>query len=263
MQTSSQAILPKPERVDILGVKISAINMHAALDSIAAWIARREPNYVTVTPLHAIIDANEQPDLIPIFNASGLTTPDGMSIVWLLKWSGCKNVSRVYGPDLMQSVCDLSQEKGWKHFLYGGEEGVVELLAAALLRRFPKLQIVGTYTPPFRPLTSEEDLEVKGRVLRSGADIVWVGISSPKQERWMHAQCGQISAPVLIGVGAAFDFLSGRKKQAPRWVQRSGLEWLFRLVSEPRRLWRRYAQYVRVVPKLAWAALTQRKRRER
>jgi N-acetylglucosaminyldiphosphoundecaprenol N-acetyl-beta-D-mannosaminyltransferase len=227
---------PPHERVDILGVQVSAINMDIALATVEAWIANRESHYVTVTPLHAIIDANEQPELMPMFNGSGMTTPDGMSIVWLLKWRGYRHVSRVYGPDLMLAVCDRSQQQGWKHFLYGGAEGVAGALEAALVKRFPKLQVVGKYTPPFRPLTSEEDAEVKRRIDESGADIVWVGISTPKQERWMVEHCGVVKAPVMFGVGAAFDFLSGRKSQAPRWIQRSGLEWRFRLATEPRRL---------------------------
>jgi N-acetylglucosaminyldiphosphoundecaprenol N-acetyl-beta-D-mannosaminyltransferase len=247
---SPQSSVPSHERVDILGVKVSAINMEMALETVESWIANREPRYVTVTPLHAIIDANEQPELMPMFNGSGMTTPDGMSIVWLLKWKGYRHVDRVYGPDLMLAVCDRSQERGWKHFLYGGAEGVAADLESALVKRFPKLQVVGRYTPPFRPLTPEEDAEVKRQIDASGADIVWVGISTPKQERWMVEHCGKVSAPVMFGVGAAFDFLSGRKSQAPRWIQRSGLEWLYRLATEPRRLWRRYAKYLTAVPRL-------------
>jgi N-acetylglucosaminyldiphosphoundecaprenol N-acetyl-beta-D-mannosaminyltransferase len=178
-----------------------------------------------------------------LFNESGLTTPDGMSIVWLLKFHGYRNVSRVYGADLMLEVCRISEDKRWRHFFYGGAPGVADALADRLLARFPKLQIAGKYSPPFRPLTVAEDIDVRQRIAASHADIVWVGISSPKQEQWMAEHIGKLSAPVLIGVGAAFDFLSGRKRQAPRWVQRSGLEWLFRLATEPGRLWRRYAQY--------------------
>jgi N-acetylglucosaminyldiphosphoundecaprenol N-acetyl-beta-D-mannosaminyltransferase len=230
------------ERVDIMGVHVSAINMDDALAAIGEWIDNRDPHYVCVTPLHAIIDANEQPDLKEIFNGSGMTTPDGMAIVWTLKLRGYRNVSRVYGPDLMRAVSARSEETGWRHFLYGGADGVAQELSATLQRRYPRMSIVGTYTPPFRPLTAEEDADLRRRIESSGADIVWVGISTPKQERWMSEHVG-IGAPVLIGVGAAFDFLSGRKKHAPRWIQRSGAEWLFRLAMEPRRLWRRYVRY--------------------
>ena len=176
-------------------------------------------------------------------NASGLTTPDGMAIVWLLRLQGHRRVSRVYGPDLMLSLCRHGLERGIRHFLYGGDKGVVEELSASLLTRFPGLQIVGTHTPPFGELTEEEDRQAVESINACNPDIVWVGLSTPKQERWMAVHLGRIEAPVMIGVGAAFDFLSGRKRQAPRWMQRAGLEWLFRLASEPRRLWPRYRRY--------------------
>lgn len=183
------------------------------------------------------------PELRRIFNRSGLTTPDGMAIVWLLRLQGFSQVERVYGPDLMQAVCKRSAETGWRHYFYGGTPGVAEQLAEKLKTQSPGLQIAGMYSPPFRELTPEEDREMIARINEARPDIVWVGIGSPKQELWMSRHLGQVDAPVLIGVGAAFDFLSGRKRQAPRWIQRSGFEWLFRLGSEPKRLWRRYADY--------------------
>jgi N-acetylglucosaminyldiphosphoundecaprenol N-acetyl-beta-D-mannosaminyltransferase len=230
-------------RVNILGVRVSAVNMHQTLETVAGWIERRDPHYVCVTPAHVVMDCHWQPGLRRLFNKSGLTTPDGMSIVWLLKMMGHRSVERVYGADLMQETCRLSLERGWRHFFYGGEEGTAEQLAGRLSARFPGLQIAGTHSPPFRSLTDEEERNMRKRIDSSRADIVWVGISSPKQEQWMSRNAGKLSAPVLIGVGAAFDFLSGRKEQAPRWIQRAGLEWIFRLATEPRRLWRRYAQY--------------------
>jgi N-acetylglucosaminyldiphosphoundecaprenol N-acetyl-beta-D-mannosaminyltransferase len=230
-------------RLNILGVHVSAINMCQALETIDGWLARRESHYVCVTPAHVIMDCYWNPDLRSLFNASGLTTPDGMSIVWLLKLHGYRNVSRVYGADLMLEVCRISEAKQWRHFFYGGAPSVADALADRLLARFPHLQIAGIYSPPFRPLTDAENRAITERINASQADIVWIGISSPKQEQWMAAHSGTVGAPVMIGVGAAFDFLSGRKKQAPAWVQRAGLEWLFRLGSEPRRLWRRYSQY--------------------
>jgi N-acetylglucosaminyldiphosphoundecaprenol N-acetyl-beta-D-mannosaminyltransferase len=214
-----------------------------ALMALEAWIHRRELHYVTVTPAHAVMDAYHDPELRRILNASGMTTPDGMAIVWLLKLKGHKHVSRVYGPDLMLETCWAGLERGYRHFLYGGADGVAEALATALRARFPMLQVVGTHTPPFRDLTDDEDQAAVERINRAQPDIVWVGLSTPKQERWMAAHLGLIQAPVMIGVGAAFDFLSGRKPQAPRWMQLSGLEWLFRLATEPRRLWPRYRQY--------------------
>jgi N-acetylglucosaminyldiphosphoundecaprenol N-acetyl-beta-D-mannosaminyltransferase len=140
----------------------------------------------------------------------------------------------------MLALCERSVGRGYRHFFYGGAEGVPERLAASLQQRFPGLLVVGTYSPPFRPLTSEEDVQVVQMINEAAPDVVWVGLGSPKQDQWMAAHVGQLAAPVLIGVGAAFDFHAGRKKQAPLWMQRSGLEWLFRLLTEPRRLWRRY-----------------------
>ncbi len=230
-------------RVDILGVEIDAINMGDAVGAIGGWIQRREPTYVCLVPAHSVMEARRDEEYRRTLNGSGLTTPDGMSIVWLLKLRGHRKVQRVYGPDLMLEICRVSVEAGWSHFLYGGEEGVAEDLASILESRSPGLRIAGTHSPPFRQLTPEEDAEVSRRIEQSGAEVVWVGIGSPRQERWIAEHAGKVGAPVLIGVGAAFDFLSGRKPQAPRWIQRAGLEWLFRLATEPRRLWRRYAEY--------------------
>jgi len=222
---------------------MSAISMPIALCMIDGWIRQCEQHFVAVTPAHAVMDAYRDPELRRIFNASGLTTPDGMAIVWILKLQGFREVSRVYGPDLMLETCRAGLEPGYRHFLYGGAEEVAGALAEALRARFPGLSIVGTHTPPFRDLTEAEDRSVVEQINAAGPDIVWVGLSTPKQERWMAAHLGRIQAPVMIGVGAAFDFLSGRKPQAPNWMQRSGLEWLFRLGTEPRRLWPRYRQY--------------------
>jgi N-acetylglucosaminyldiphosphoundecaprenol N-acetyl-beta-D-mannosaminyltransferase len=230
-------------RVDILGVRVSAVHLEQALTTIAGWIERRDPHYVCVTPAHVIMDCHWNPELRPLLNRSGMTTPDGMSIVWLLKMMGHRSVERVYGADLMMETCRRGLAFGWRHFFYGGREDTAERLAGRLSARLPGLQIAGMYAPPFRPLSDAEEREVRQRIDSSRADLIWVGISSPKQEQWMARNTGKVSAPVLIGVGAAFDFLSGRKRQAPRWMQRGGMEWLFRLATEPRRLWRRYAQY--------------------
>jgi N-acetylglucosaminyldiphosphoundecaprenol N-acetyl-beta-D-mannosaminyltransferase len=230
-------------RGNILGIHIDAINMGQALETIGGWLARRESHYVCVTPAHVVMDCRRDPGLRAVINNSGLTTPDGMSIVWLLKLRGFRNVGRVSGPDLMTAVCRVSETRRWRHFFYGGAPGVAEALAGRLRTGFPKLQIAGSYCPPFRPLSAVEDRDAVDRINASNADIVWMGISSPRQDAWMAEHIGKINAPVMIGVGAAFDFLSGRKRRAPRWIQRAGMEWLFRLASEPRRLWRRYAQY--------------------
>ncbi len=230
-------------RVNILGVGVSAIKMAWALAAFDEWIEKHSQNYVCVTPAHAIMDCYYDPRLRAIFNASGLVTPDGMAIVWLLKLHGQRGVGRTYGPDLMRDTCKSSVAKGWRHFLYGGEAGVPERLQSKLEAEYPGIQIVGTRSPPFRPLTEQEDREIVAQINKARPDIIWVGISTPKQEKWMYDHLGKVNASVLVGVGAAFDFLSGRKLQAPRWVQHFGLEWLFRLITEPRRLWPRYARY--------------------
>ncbi len=227
-------------RANILGVGISAINLETALRTIGGWISRREPQYVCLTSVNGVIESQWDEELRRIHNAAGLVTPDGMPLVWLSRLMGYPYVGRVYGPDLMLAVCERSAEQGCRHFFYGGAPGVAEKLVVRLQSRFPGLKVTGVYSPPFRPLTSEEDQALGERINAAGPDIVWVGISTPKQERWMVEHVGRISAPVLIGVGAAFDFHAGLKRQAPSWMQISGLEWLFRLMTEPRRLWRRY-----------------------
>ncbi|HUP19951.1 MAG TPA: WecB/TagA/CpsF family glycosyltransferase [Gemmatimonadota bacterium] len=227
-------------RTNVLGVGVSAVDMADALRAIEGWVEARTPRYVCVTGVHGVMESQRDPELRRIHNAAGLVTPDGMPLVWLSRLAGHRHVRRVYGPDLMLAVCARSVERGWRHFLYGGAEGVPELLAERLGERFPGLEIVGVCSPPFRPLTPEEDTEIVTRIQRTRPDFVWVGLSTPKQERWMHAHVERIGVPVLLGVGAAFDFHAGLKPQAPGWIQRAGLEWLFRMLTEPRRLARRY-----------------------
>jgi N-acetylglucosaminyldiphosphoundecaprenol N-acetyl-beta-D-mannosaminyltransferase len=230
----------KHKRVNVLSVGVSAINMTQALDIIGGWITHRQPNYVCVTGVHGVMESQRDESLRHIHNTAGLVTPDGMPLVWLSRLQGRRHVGRVYGPDLMLELCERSVSKGYRHFLYGGSEEALEQLASNLQQRFPGLQVVGKYSPPFRPLTDEEDNQVVQMINETNPDIVWVGLSTPKQERWMASHMRRLTAPVLLGVGAAFDFHAGLKKQAPQWMQRSGLEWLFRLATEPRRLGPRY-----------------------
>jgi N-acetylglucosaminyldiphosphoundecaprenol N-acetyl-beta-D-mannosaminyltransferase len=230
-------------RVNILGIKVSAIDMPRTVETIDAWLVRREHHYVCLATAHSVMASRNDPTLITILNQSGLTVPDGMALVWLLKLQKHPETKRVYGPDLMLEVCRYSLPKKWRHFFYGGNPGMAEQLARRLTDRFPGLEVAGFYSPPFRPLNPEEDQDIIQRISDSHADIVWVGTGSTKQERWMADHVGKLQAPVLLGVGASFDFLSGNKPQAPRWLQGLGLEWLFRLLTEPRRLGKRYAQY--------------------
>jgi N-acetylglucosaminyldiphosphoundecaprenol N-acetyl-beta-D-mannosaminyltransferase len=228
------------ERVNILGVGVSAINMTLSLRTIGAWINADDHQYICVRDVHGVMESQRDEALRQIHNHAGMVTPDGMPLVWLSRWMGHRHVDRVYGPELMLALCEYGLEKGYRHYLYGGAEGVPERLAEALQKVCPGLQIAGMYSPPFRPLTDDESDQVVARINTAEPHIVWVGLSTPKQERWMAAHVGALDANVLIGVGAAFDFIAGTKRQAPRWIQRSGLEWLYRLVQEPRRLWRRY-----------------------
>ena len=229
-----------PARCNVLGVGISAVNLDLATKVIDGWIASREPNYVCITGVHGVMESQSDHKLRDIHNAAGMVTPDGMPMVWLNHLAGNKEVSRVYGPDLMLKVCGEGVAKGIKHYFFGGADGVADLLASRLSARFPGLRVVGTFCPPFRKMTAEEDAALINSIDASEADIVWVGLSTPKQERWMSEHIGRIKAPVFIGVGAAFDFHAGLKKQAPRWMQKSGTEWFYRLCTEPRRLWKRY-----------------------
>jgi N-acetylglucosaminyldiphosphoundecaprenol N-acetyl-beta-D-mannosaminyltransferase len=234
-------------RVDILGVKVNSINMQQAISMILYWVINRIPRYVCVTAAHVIMDTLDSSELRSIYEASGMTAPDGMSLVWFIKLKRHKHVSRVYGPDLLLNMCEATSSLGFRHYFYGAKPGVADQLVLNLKHKYPDLQIAGTFSPPFGCLTPEEDQSIISRINATNPDIVWVGLSNPKQDRWIASHVGKLNAPVLIAVGAAFDFLSGNKKQAPKWIQNIGFEWLFRLCTEPRRLWRRYARYPKFV----------------
>lgn len=226
--------------INILGTGVSAVNMPLALQVIDEWIKARTPHYVCVTGVHGVMESRSDETLRKIHNQAGMVTPDGMPLVWVSHLLGHRQVRRVCGPDFFPEVCRTSLEKGYRHFFYGGAPGVAEKLAASMRERFPGIEIVGTYCPPFRALTPEEDDAVVKMIQEARPDIVWVGISTPKQERWMAEHVNRLNVPVLVGVGAVFDFHSGLKKRAPRWMQTSGTEWIYRLVTDYKRLWKRY-----------------------
>jgi len=228
------------KRVNVLGVGISVLNLPSALEAIAAAVRERRKGYICVTGVHGVMEAQDDSAFKKILNGAFLCTPDGMPMVWAGKLAGHKEMSRVYGPDLMLDICAWSETSGAKHFFYGGADGVAELLSHKLREKFPKLQVVGTYTPPFRPLNEAEVKGLQETIAATRPDFFWVGLSTPKQEKFMAEFLPKLDATLMLGVGAAFDFHSGRVSQAPRWMQRSGLEWLYRLCSEPRRLWKRY-----------------------
>jgi N-acetylglucosaminyldiphosphoundecaprenol N-acetyl-beta-D-mannosaminyltransferase len=194
------------------------------------------------------------PALKRILNRSFMTTPDGMPLVWMGRLQGRKNMGRVYGPDFLLEMCRLSIARGYKNFFYGGRPGIAERLSARLKQRFPGLDVVGTYAPPFRPLSDREEEQLTALVEEAKPDIFWVGLGSPKQERFMAQHCGKLTCKLMVGVGAAFDFHSGAIKEAPRWLHGTGLQWVHRLAQEPQRLWRRY---LTCVPAFLWRSSLQ------
>jgi N-acetylglucosaminyldiphosphoundecaprenol N-acetyl-beta-D-mannosaminyltransferase len=223
----------------ILGMRVDATSYEHAAQEILRWAHEGESRYVCVATVNNVIEAYDDREYGAIMEAADLVTPDGMPLVWGLRLLGVGAATRVYGPDLTPIVCQLAAEQGVPVGFYGGARGVLEELTTKLGREFAELKVAYRASPPFRPLTPDEERRTVEDLNRSGARILFVGLGTPKQERWMAAHRNDVNA-VMLGVGAAFDFLAGRKRQAPRLVQRLGLEWLHRLVHEPRRLWRRY-----------------------
>jgi N-acetylglucosaminyldiphosphoundecaprenol N-acetyl-beta-D-mannosaminyltransferase len=227
--------------VKILGVRVDAVQIPDVIAQMEEWIRERNTcRYIAVTGMHGVTEAQHDARFKTILNSAALVVPDGMPLVWLSRLRGRGLKRRVYGPELMLRFCEETVRRGYRHFLYGGAAGVPEKLAETLASRFPGVEVAGTYSPPFRPLTEEEDAQIVASIRQAAPDVLWVGLSTPKQERWMHEHRERLNVPVLVGVGAAFDINSGRIRQAPRWMREHGLEWLFRLLQEPRRLWRRY-----------------------
>jgi N-acetylglucosaminyldiphosphoundecaprenol N-acetyl-beta-D-mannosaminyltransferase len=236
--------LGAPPAHPVLDVPLALTDYEGTLDWIDRAVAAEHRGYICAANTHTVTAAQEDADLRAALLAADLNVPDGQPLVWALNLLGNSLSDRVYGPDLMDRACERAARSGLRFYLYGGRnQGALAQLARNLRLRYPGLRIVGGYVPPFRTLTPDEEDAVAADVRRSGADVVWVGIGVPKQEKWMARMRPRLDAPVLVGVGAAFDFHAGLVTQAPGWVQRVGLEWLFRLVQEPRRLWRRYLRY--------------------
>lgn len=228
------------EVMEILGVKVNITNLSLAGETISDWIRCKQKTYVCIAPVSTIVDCQKDQQYRAIVNNAGMATPDGMPLVWLGKMRGEKIIERTYGPDLVLHLCNLSQEKGYRHYFYGSSPKTIQLLSQRLKERFPRLNIVGSFSPPVREAGSLESDDVLAQINSANPDILWVGLGSPKQDYWMCNHRSRLNVPVMIGIGAAFDFLAGTKRQAPVWMRRCGLEWLFRLLCEPRRLWRRY-----------------------
>ena len=231
--------LSPPSRFTVLGVPISAVNMTRAVDQIGGWIKGGEPRYVCAIDVHNVMRAQDMPQHMQALLGSAMNTPDGQPVATLGRLLG-HDVSRVCGPDLLSAVCERSIEEGWRHYFYGGADGVAEDLVVRLGERYPGLIVAGIDCPPFRALSADEKQAAVDRIRDARADIVWVGLGCPKQELWMQEHVSKLGHGVLIGIGAAFDFHTERVHRAPPWMRNNGLEWLHRLASEPRRLWRRY-----------------------
>jgi N-acetylglucosaminyldiphosphoundecaprenol N-acetyl-beta-D-mannosaminyltransferase len=213
------------------------------MEEIDRWFREGAREYVVFANVHGVMEGRRDEATRRAFNGAGLTVADGMPVVWMGRLAGHGSVRRVYGPDMVLLVCQEAARRGWSCFFYGGAPGVAGSLAAEMARRYPGLVVAGAHDPPFRPLSEAEDGEDVARLNASGADVVFVGLGCPKQELWMASHRSRLEAQVLLGVGAAFDFHTGRVRQAPRWMMAAGLEWSFRLAQEPSRLWRRYLVY--------------------
>ena len=231
--------LPLDSRL-ILGMRADRTSYQDSATRILGWAEGNESRYVCVANVHVTMESHDSADYRTIINAADLITPDGMPLVWALRLFGAHNATQVRGPTLIVHLLERAAAAGIGVGFYGGTPAVLKLLQGVCRERFPGLRIAYAYAPPFRPVTPSEDAEIVREINASGAGILFVGLGCPKQERWMGAHRGAVNA-VMLGVGAAFDFLAGVKPEAPVWMQRSGLEWCFRLASEPRRLWKRYA----------------------
>ncbi|HSW49227.1 MAG TPA: WecB/TagA/CpsF family glycosyltransferase, partial [Bryobacteraceae bacterium] len=226
----------------ILGMRVDRTSYPEAVARVLDWARAGESRYVCAASVNNVMEAHDSREFLEVMNRADLVTPDGMPLVWGLRMLGLRDATRVYGPDLTRAVLSAAERAGVPVGLYGATEGVLRKLLDAVRRDYPALKAPYAFAPPFRPLSPAEDEQVVRAIDASGAKILFIGLSTPKQERWMAAHRGRVPA-VMLGVGAAFDFLAGVKPQAPRWMQSSGLEWVFRLGAEPRRLWRRYLKH--------------------
>lgn len=226
----------------ILGMRVDTISLQRAAELVLGWAKNARSRYVCLANVHMVMEAHDSVQFRDVVNGADLVTPDGMPLAWGLRLLGVPGQERVSGPELMLRVCEAAAAEGVPVGLYGASQGTLEALCDNLQKRFPQIRVTYCYSPPFRPLTPAEDEEITERINASGARILFVGLGCPKQERWMAVHRGRVRA-VMLGVGAAFDFHAGRVRKAPVWVQNIGMEWLFRLCMEPRRLWRRYLKH--------------------
>ena len=227
-------------RANVLGVGVHAVNLHLASEMVESAVNSNRKGYVCVTGVHGVMEAQRDSGFKDILDRAMLVVPDGVPTVWIGRWEGYSDMGRVFGPDLMMEVCRRSVASGHTHFFFGGKPGIAEQLKQNFGNRFPGIRILGTYTPPFRPLSKAEKEELQNELSRLRPDIIWVGLSTPKQEKFMAENLDSLQCRLMIGVGAAFDLHTGQIKDAPNWVKVAGLQWFHRLCQEPSRLWKRY-----------------------
>ena len=230
-----------PYIMNVLGIKVNIIQISRVIEFMEGWIEKRDfGSYICISNMNDIAYSYKNRKIREAMNSAALSVPDGISLVLLARLYGIPLKRRVYGPDLMFEFFKATKHKEYSHFFYGSTEETLKFLIKNLKEKLPELKIAGFHSPPFRPLTEEEDREIIDTINRASPDVLWVGLGCPKQQLWMYEHKDKIRVPVMVGVGAAFDFLAGTKVQAPRWIRDNGVEWLFRLITEPRRLWKRY-----------------------
>ena len=229
-----------PQRANVLGVGIDVVDMEQALARVADALKSRRKGYVCFANVHGVMEAQRDPALENIYAGAMLAAPDGMPTVWVGRHQGHKNMVRVAGPDLMFEVISREEFQGYSHFLCGGKDGIAQELCDQLTVRCPEVQIIGAYTPPFGPMSQEQEKELVAVIDRLKPDIIWVGISTPKQERFMARYLPMLDTTLMFGVGAAFDFHTGRIADCDNWIKKAGLQWLHRLIQDPKHLWKRY-----------------------
>jgi N-acetylglucosaminyldiphosphoundecaprenol N-acetyl-beta-D-mannosaminyltransferase len=242
-----------PERVRVVSLDTTVIDIDPAMARITGWAQANESRYVCFSTVHMVMESHDDPEFGAKVNAADMVVTDGMPLVWMQRRQGRIDGGRVRANDLMTQLCEIAARENIKVGFYGGRQEVIDAIVERAKKELPDLQIAYAFSPPFRPLTAEEDAQITGEIKNSGAQILFMGLGCPKQENWMAAHRGRIPA-VMLGVGASFDFYAGNVKESPQWLQNIGLEWLYRLAQEPRRLWYRY---LILNPRFMWRAARQ------
>lgn len=232
------------QRYSLLGVPVAVVNMSSSIQRVRSWVERRDRGrMVNFCTVHMLVEGVKNPEFTELLQKADMNCPDGMPLVWYGKRKGYGSVQRVCGPEFLPAFCEATADMNLRHYFYGGAEGVSVKAASELQKRFPGMQIAGAYSPPFRDLTPEEEEELVRTINEARPDLIWVCLGCPKQERWIERFRNRLNVPVLLAVGLAVDVAAGNKRRAPVVMSKAGLEWLFRLVQEPKRLWRRYLVY--------------------